>query len=150
MIRSSKDFCTGLIYMFFGVSAILVARDYAMGTGVKMGPAYFPTILGGLLSAIGGIAVIRSFIVPGTPIGAFTLNDRFKAPAAGSRGLIPFGMPLTVRPGNFLLGTRQSGRQLAFVCYAGTQMEDIEATFAPGMPLPIPLRPTSIDNPSFS
>ena len=42
MIRSTKDFWTGLIYIFFGVSAILIARDYSMGTGVKMGPAYFP------------------------------------------------------------------------------------------------------------
>jgi putative tricarboxylic transport membrane protein len=74
MIRSSKDFWTGLIYIFFGVSAILIARDYSMGTGVKMGPAYFPTILGGLLAAIGGIAVMRSFIVPGTPITAFAFK----------------------------------------------------------------------------
>jgi putative tricarboxylic transport membrane protein len=74
MIRSSKDFWTGLIYIFFGVSAILIARDYSMGTGVKMGPAYFPTILGGLLAAIGGIAVMRSFIVPGTPITAFSFK----------------------------------------------------------------------------
>lgn len=74
MIRSSKDFWTGLIYIFFGVSSILVARDYGMGTGVKMGPAYFPTILGGLLAVVGAIAVIRSFIVPGTPIGAFAFK----------------------------------------------------------------------------
>lgn len=87
---------------------------------------------------------------PATTTGVFTLNDHFKAPAAGSRGFIPFGMPLTARPGNFLLGTRQSGRQLAFICYAGTQVEDIEANFAPGLPLPIPPQPTSIDDPSFS
>ena len=70
MIRSRKDFWTGLIYIFFGASAILIARDYSMGTGVKMGPAYFPTILGGLLAVVGAIAVFRSFIVPGTPISA--------------------------------------------------------------------------------
>ena len=70
MIRSRKDFWTGLIYIFVGVSAMIIARDYSMGTGVKMGPAYFPTILGGLLAVIGAIAVIRSFIVPGTPISA--------------------------------------------------------------------------------
>ena len=74
MIRGRKDFWTGLVYVFFGASAFFIARDYGMGTGIKMGPAYFPTILGGLLAAIGAIAVIRSFIVPGTPIGAFAFK----------------------------------------------------------------------------
>jgi len=74
MIRSSKDFWTGLIYIFFGVITILIARDYSMGTGGKMGPAYFPMVLGGLLAVVGTIAVIRSFIVPGSPIGAFAFK----------------------------------------------------------------------------
>jgi putative tricarboxylic transport membrane protein len=82
MIRSSKDFWTGLIYLFFGVSAILIARDYGMGTGGKMGPAYFPTILGGLLVVIGVIAVIRSFVVPGAPIGAFAFKGLILVTAA--------------------------------------------------------------------
>ena len=69
-----KDFWTGLIYIFFGSSAILIAREYGMGTAVKMGPAYFPTILGGLLLVIGATAVIRSFIVPGAPVGAFAFK----------------------------------------------------------------------------
>jgi hypothetical protein len=74
MIRSTKDLWAGLIYIFFGGSAIVIARDYGMGTAVKMGPAYFPTILGGLLLVVGAIAVIRSFIVPGTPISAFVFK----------------------------------------------------------------------------
>jgi hypothetical protein len=82
MIRSTKDFWTGLIYLFFGVSAILIARDYGMGTGGKMGPAYFPTILGGLLVVIGVIAVIRSFVVPGAPIGAFAFKGLILVTAA--------------------------------------------------------------------
>ena len=69
MTRSPKDFWTGLIYIFFGASAILIAREYGMGTAIKMGPAYFPTILGGLLLVIGAISVIQSFFVSGTPIG---------------------------------------------------------------------------------
>ena len=87
MIRSSKDFWTGLIYIFFGGTAILIARDYGMGAAIKMGPAYFPTILGGVLFAIGAIAVIRSFIVPGTPIGAFA----FKGLALVSVSVLMFG-----------------------------------------------------------
>ena len=74
MIRNAKDFWTGLIYIFFGSSAILIGREYGMGTAIKMGPAYFPTILGGLLVGIGVISVIRSFIIPGTPIAAFAFK----------------------------------------------------------------------------
>ena len=74
MIRSAKDFWSGLIYICLGSSAMIIARDYSMGTAVKMGPAYFPTILGGLLVLIGTIAVIRSFVVTGTPIGAFAFK----------------------------------------------------------------------------
>jgi len=74
MIRNAKDFWTGLIYIFFGSSAILIARDYSMGTANKMGPGYFPTILGGLLLVIGVISVIRSFVIPGSPIGAFAFK----------------------------------------------------------------------------
>jgi putative tricarboxylic transport membrane protein len=74
MIRSKKDFWSGLIYLSLGSSAMFIARDYSMGTAVKMGPAYFPTILGGLLVLIGTISVIRSFVVAGTPIGAFSLK----------------------------------------------------------------------------
>jgi len=74
MIRSSKDFWTGLIYIFFGSSALIIARDYQMGTAIKMGPSYFPTILGGLMIIIGTISLIRSFLKTGTPIGGFTFK----------------------------------------------------------------------------
>jgi hypothetical protein len=85
--RNSRDFWTGLIYIFFGSSAILIARDYGMGTAIKMGPAYFPTILGGLLLLIGVISVIRSFIVAGIPIGAFA----FKGLAMVTVSVVAFG-----------------------------------------------------------
>jgi hypothetical protein len=68
MIRSNKDFWAGVIYIFFGASAIVIARDYPMGTAIRMGPAYFPSLLGGILSVIGALSVIRSFLVSGTPI----------------------------------------------------------------------------------
>jgi hypothetical protein len=74
MIHNTKDFWTGLLYIAFGLSAILIARDYDMGTPLKMGPAYFPTILGYLLILIGAIAFIRSFFQSGTPIGSFALK----------------------------------------------------------------------------
>jgi putative tricarboxylic transport membrane protein len=75
MIRGTKDFWAGLIYIFFGASAIIIAQDYAMGTAVKMGPAYFPSLLGGILVAIGVVSVVRSFIVSGSPTGAFAVKS---------------------------------------------------------------------------
>jgi hypothetical protein len=87
MIRSSKDFWTGFIYIAFGTGAILIGRDYAMGTALKMGPAYFPTVLGALLVVIGAIAVIRAFIADGTPIGGFA----YKALALTLGSILLFG-----------------------------------------------------------
>jgi hypothetical protein len=68
--RNPKDFWTGLIYLFVGSGALIIGRDYDMGTAVKMGPAYFPTILSTLLMIIGVISVLRSFFKSGGPIGA--------------------------------------------------------------------------------
>jgi hypothetical protein len=67
--RNAKDFWTGVIYLFVGSGAFILSRDYGMGTAVKMGPAYFPTLLSLLLMVIGIISVIRSFLKSGTPIG---------------------------------------------------------------------------------
>ena len=74
MIRSSKDFYAGILYVFFGASALVIARDYNMGTPFRMGPAYFPTVLSVLLIVIGTASVIRAFIVAGSPVGRMALS----------------------------------------------------------------------------
>ena len=45
-----------------------------MGTALKMGPAYFPSVIGTLLILLGAISVIRSFFIEGRPIGDFALK----------------------------------------------------------------------------
>jgi hypothetical protein len=74
LIRSTKDFCAGTIYIAFGLTAVVLARDFGMGTALKMGPAYFPTVLGYLLALIGVLAVARSFMLSGSPIGRFAFK----------------------------------------------------------------------------
>jgi hypothetical protein len=91
MIRSIKDFWSGLIYIFFGSSAIILGRDYGMGTALKMGPAYFPALLGVLLVLVGAISILRSFFIHGTPIG----DIAFKGLTLVVASVILFGM--TVR-----------------------------------------------------
>jgi hypothetical protein len=39
-----------------------VSRNYPMGTAVRMGPAYFPMVLGGILTILGGIVFFRAFV----------------------------------------------------------------------------------------
>jgi hypothetical protein len=76
-VRSPKDFWAGLLYAGFGGAAIVIARDYGMGSSSRMGPAYFPTVLGSLLLLIGIASLIRSFFAKGEPIGDIAWKGMF-------------------------------------------------------------------------
>lgn len=68
-IKAPKDFWAGL--MFIGVGAFFMVwalTHYQMGTAVRMGPAYFPTMLGGLLVFLGVLVLIESFAMQGPPL----------------------------------------------------------------------------------
>jgi hypothetical protein len=73
-VRNLKDFWTGVLYIAFGTAAIIISRDYGMGTALKMGPSYFPVLLSSLLILIGAVSLVRSFIKQGSPFGAFALR----------------------------------------------------------------------------
>jgi hypothetical protein len=68
-IRSQEDFWAGLMFIGFGAVAIVVARDYPMGTAMRMGPGYFPTYLGAIMVVIGAIMAGRAYRVEGEGIG---------------------------------------------------------------------------------
>ncbi|KQQ97666.1 tripartite tricarboxylate transporter TctB family protein [Massilia sp. Leaf139] len=74
-IRHPKDFWIGIIFLFFGMAAVVIGLDYPMGTGRRMGPAYFPTALGALLCLVGLVGVIRSFLREGEPVGKFHIRE---------------------------------------------------------------------------
>lgn len=75
LIKHPKDFYSGLMYTAVGAGAIVVARSYNMGTSVRMGPGYFPTILGGLLVLVGVISMIRAFTHEGERIKSFSWKE---------------------------------------------------------------------------
>jgi hypothetical protein len=58
-IRNGKEFYAGLIFIFFGGLAVLLARRLPMGTAMRMGPGYFPTMLGAMLVLLGVIICAR-------------------------------------------------------------------------------------------
>ncbi|MDR2112358.1 MAG: tripartite tricarboxylate transporter TctB family protein [Candidatus Accumulibacter sp.] len=74
-IKHPRDFFAGLMYASVGIGAIVMAQEYNMGTSVRMGPGYFPTLLGGFLTLIGVISMIRSFLHAGETIGAFCWKE---------------------------------------------------------------------------
>ena len=60
-IRSQKDFWSGLMFIGSGLFFALWAMTfYQMGTAVRMGPAYFPTMLGFLLTVLGAAVLLQS------------------------------------------------------------------------------------------
>jgi len=71
-ITSGRDFWAGLMFMAFGLGFLIVARNYAMGNAVRMGPSYFPTMLGGILAVLGAIIFFRAFVSKiSTPLRSF-------------------------------------------------------------------------------
>jgi hypothetical protein len=54
LVWRNKDFWSGVMLLAIGVAAIGIARSYPLGTSLRMGPGYFPTMLGGLL-VLGGL-----------------------------------------------------------------------------------------------
>lgn len=62
-ITNSKDFWAGVMFIAFGLAFWYIAeKNYAMGTSVRMGPAYFPVVLGGLLAALGLVVFAQAFV----------------------------------------------------------------------------------------
>jgi hypothetical protein len=70
-IRHPKDFFAGLLFIAFGIAAIVIGSGYALGTAARMGPGYFPRILGMLLIALGAALSLRALRLTGPPIPAF-------------------------------------------------------------------------------
>jgi putative tricarboxylic transport membrane protein len=64
MIKSKKDLYAGLMFIIIGAFFALWALNYPMGSSVRMGPAYFPTILGWLTAGLGVIIFIRGLTIP--------------------------------------------------------------------------------------
>jgi hypothetical protein len=52
-IRNNKDFWSGMMFIGTGAAAIFIAREYRFGTALRMGPGFFPIVLGGILILIG-------------------------------------------------------------------------------------------------
>jgi len=144
-IKSPKNFWAGLMFIGFGLFFMIGAGNYEMGSAARMGPAYFPTILGGLLAVIGGSVFFQSFVVTDGSVAAMPLRLLFFITAA----LLLFGYllkPIGLVPALALL--------VVFSAFAGHEFKLREAlllalalillsvlVFVEGLGQPFPLWP---------
>jgi hypothetical protein len=70
-IRNPKDFWCGTLFVALGTATIVLGARYTLGTAARMGPGYFPRLLGILLIVLGGILAVRAMLTPGAPFPAF-------------------------------------------------------------------------------
>lgn len=70
----SKDFWSGVIFLTAGLAAVGLARSYTVGTAMRMGPGYFPSVLGGLLALIGLALIGRTWFQAQAPVGRLAFS----------------------------------------------------------------------------
>ena len=86
-LLNNRDFLAGLLFAVFGVLTIFFARDYPLGITARMGPGYFPLLLGGLLCVFGVVVMLRG-IRAGVPVRGM----RNGTPARGVWGWRPLAL----------------------------------------------------------
>jgi hypothetical protein len=100
-IRNTKDFYAGLVYIFFGTAAMAFAPSYQIGTAARMGPGYFPFVLGGMLAMLGLVVLLRS--ISRKEKGKKGISFRKKQAFLVISSIVLFG--LLLRPLGLLLST---------------------------------------------
>jgi putative tricarboxylic transport membrane protein len=67
-VKDRKDFWSGVLFIAFGCAGLWFGRTYATGTLSRMGPGFFPMMMGIALIGTGGVLLARSLVSSGEPI----------------------------------------------------------------------------------
>jgi Tripartite tricarboxylate transporter TctB family len=96
-IKSQKDFFSGLMFLIVGGLFAVGAYSYNMGDGARMGPGYFPRLLGIILAVIGAVVTFKALTVEtegGDKIGKWAWRPLFYIIAANlAFGVLLGGLP---------------------------------------------------------
>lgn len=97
ILKSQKDFFAGLLFTVMGGSFAYGASTYQVGDAARMGPGYFPLLLGIVLTLMGLAVMVKSFVSGppgGDPIGAWAWKPlAFVLLANVSFGVLLVGIP---------------------------------------------------------
>ncbi len=96
-IKSQKDFFSGLMFTIVGVAFAWGATTYTVGSGARMGPGYFPLMLGIVMAVIGMIITFTALVTEtadGDKIGKWAWKQVFYILAANfAFGILLGGLP---------------------------------------------------------
>jgi hypothetical protein len=90
-IASPKDFWAGILFIGVGAAALMIAFGYPLGSASRMGPGYFPRILGVILILLGIPVVIRGLAAAGPAFGSWPWKPMLMI--LGSVTVFAFAMP---------------------------------------------------------
>lgn len=150
-IRSPRDFWAGVMFVGFGLFFVAWSfAHYQMGSAVRMGPGYFPAMLGGLLILLGAIVLLQSLALDGPKVAAF----HFKPLVLVTLSVLAYGY--LMQPGGLPVATAAA----VFIgALAGHEFKWKEVTvvalvlvtfsylvFVKGLTLPFPMCPSFIEN----
>ena len=62
-VKSQKDFFSGLVFIVMGAGFAWGATSYKIGDGARMGPGYFPLLLGVLLMILGAVVAFKAMVI---------------------------------------------------------------------------------------
>jgi putative tricarboxylic transport membrane protein len=121
-----------------------------MGSAVRMGPGYFPVVLGGLLVLLGAGILVKSLAIDGPKVAAF----HFRPLLLVALAVVAYGY--LMKPGGLVVATAAA----VFIgALAGNEFKWKEVlvvaavlvifswlVFVKGLTLPFPLCPDFVDN----
>jgi putative tricarboxylic transport membrane protein len=146
-IGSPKDFWAGILFMMVGLVVIFVALGYPMGSAGRMGPGYFPRVLGAILMVLGFLTVIRGVTTQGVPFGGWPW--RYFLLILGSVVVFAFALPkLGLAFSSFILVALSGfaapeGKTWQIIAYAAALSLTASCVFVYALGLEIPLWPWS-------
>jgi len=128
-VKNARDFYSGLLFTGVGSAFGWGALDYQVGSSARMGPGYFPLLLGVLLALLGAVMMLRAALLQADraeAIGPWSWKPLVAIIAAN----LLFGVALGGLPGLKLpaLGLMAGIYGLTFVaCFAGERFRFKEA-----------------------
>lgn len=73
----SKDFWSGLFFIMFGLGSLALSSGYESGSAARMGPGFFPSVLGWLIAFLGIVIAARAFWRQGEEVDIPLLRPLF-------------------------------------------------------------------------